>query len=173
MTVELTAGRLEGRAVHLGARAIDAAGAGDVIVVANDGRLDAAAWGGLLSAGAAVRGIQAVVIDGACRDVEEQRDLDVEIFCKGVVPATARGRFAERSWGGPIMISGVPVDAGDWVVGDATGIVIVPAGRVEAVIAAAAHLARREAGLRQAILARQLVSEVLDASYESLIAGGE
>ena len=48
--------------------AIDAAGSGDVIVVAAGGRRDAAMIGELLSSAARLKGIAGVVVDGAVRD---------------------------------------------------------------------------------------------------------
>ena len=169
ITVELGPFEAGVAQAHLGAQAIDSARKGDVIVVANAGRLDVAAWGGLLSAGAEARSVEAVVIDGACRDADDLWDLELEVFCKGVTPLTARGRVTQRSFNQPVCISGVKVSPGDWVVGDASGVVIVPAGRVEAVLSAAQRLALREVDLRRAILAGEPVSEVLDTSYETLL----
>lgn len=173
ITVEVGPQESESSRIHLGARAIDSAGKGDVIVVANSGRLDTAVWGGLLSTGASIKGVEAVVIDGACRDVEELLDLGVEAFCRGVVPVTARGRYVELSFGEHVTISGVPVDPGDWVVGDATGIVVIPAGRVEDVIAVAVRISRNEDRLRRSILEHRPVADVLADSYESLVEGNQ
>ena len=62
---------------HLCTAAVDASGPGDVIVIANDGRVDCASWGGLLSKAASLRGVEGVVIDGACRDVPEAVELEL------------------------------------------------------------------------------------------------
>src|SRR3989304_821062 len=59
----------------LGPAAIEAAQPGDVIVIEH-GRLDAAGWGGILSAAAKQKGVAGVVCDGAGRDIEEGRELD-------------------------------------------------------------------------------------------------
>ncbi|MQA88279.1 MAG: demethylmenaquinone methyltransferase, partial [Streptosporangiales bacterium] len=53
--------------VHLGVRAIERCGPGDVIVVDNGGRVDMGGWGGLLSLAASLKKISGVVVDGACR----------------------------------------------------------------------------------------------------------
>jgi regulator of RNase E activity RraA len=60
---------------HLGTAAIVAATPGDVIVIDHQGRGDAAGWGGILSTAAKVRGVAGVVVDGACRDIDESRDV--------------------------------------------------------------------------------------------------
>ena len=51
-------------------KALDLAHPGDVIVVENHARYDAAGWGGILSNGAQVRGVAGVIVDGAARDIE-------------------------------------------------------------------------------------------------------
>ena len=71
VTVKLTAaGETKGK-THLGIKAIEAAKAGDVIVIDNGGRLDTSCWGGILANGAQMKGVSGVVIDGACRDVDD------------------------------------------------------------------------------------------------------
>ena len=54
---------------HILTGAIAGAGPDDVIVVANGGRTDVSSWGGIVSAGAAVRSVRGVITDGACRDM--------------------------------------------------------------------------------------------------------
>ncbi len=54
---------------HILTGVIAGAGPENVIVVANGGRTDVSSWGGIVSTGAAVRGVQGVITDGACRDV--------------------------------------------------------------------------------------------------------
>ena len=60
---------------HLGTTAIEAAQAGDVIVLEQRTGIDAACWGGNLSLAAQLRGVAGVVIDGPARDVDEAREL--------------------------------------------------------------------------------------------------
>lgn len=171
VTVELGPADGASPAVHLGARAVDAAREGSVFVVANGGRTDIAVWGGLLSTAAAVRGAEGVIVDGACRDVEEIGELGIEVFCRGVAPVTARGRVVERSSGQPVKISEVSVFPGDWVVGDATGVVILLADRLDDVLSVAGELAELESGLRRELLARRPAAEVLGRGYESMARG--
>ena len=44
-----------------------------MIVVANGGRSNVAGWGGTLSLAAKRRGVEGVIVDGACRDVDDDR----------------------------------------------------------------------------------------------------
>lgn len=129
---------------HIVTRAIAHAGPGDVLVVANDGREDVSCFGGLLSLGSVARGVVGVVVDGACRDVAEAQGLGLPVYARNVTPRTARGRLRERSFGESVEIAGVPVDDGDLVVADDSGVVFVPQGRAEEVIARAEAIVGRE-----------------------------
>lgn len=93
-TVELEP--LNGRhaGAHILTDAIAEAGAENVMVVANDGRVDVSCWGGIVSVGA-MRSIRGVVTDGACRDVDQARNLGFPVFARAQVPVTARGRRPE------------------------------------------------------------------------------
>lgn len=144
VTVKMTAaGETKGK-VHLGIRAIEAAQAGDVVVVDNGGRLDTSCWGGILANGALLKGISGVVIDGACRDVDDYVELGFPVYARGSVVATARGRIMEESTNGMIQFGGVQVRPGDGVLADRSGVVIIPAEHLEEVIARAEALFRKE-----------------------------
>ena len=158
---------------HACTAAIDAARPGDVIVVAADGRLDAAAWGGLLSLAATVRGVAGVIADGACRDVDEATDLGLPVYATGVTPLTARGRQREVAWDVPVPIAGIPVHPGDLVIADGSGVVFLPAEHAERVITAAEEVAARETALSVRIKAGESSAAVLSAGYERMLADGQ
>lgn len=153
---------------HLGANAIATASPGEVIVVDHRGRLDVSAWGGLLSLAATRRGVAGVIVDGACRDVDEARGLAFPIFARAAVPVTARGRIVEESCREPVVIGGVPVSAGDWVIADSSGVVFVPQDRAGEVIGVAEKIAAREAAMAEAIRAGESIVDVMhDASFDA------
>jgi 4-hydroxy-4-methyl-2-oxoglutarate aldolase len=155
---------------HLGTAAIESAQPGDVIVVAAGGRVDAAGWGGVLSLAATIRGVPGVIVDGACRDVDESVTLGLPVYALAAVPATARGRQAEVGWNTPVDIAGVAVAPGDLVVADGSGVVFVPAGRAADVVAAAERIAAREAVMAGRLRAGEPASAVLSADYEEMLA---
>jgi 4-hydroxy-4-methyl-2-oxoglutarate aldolase len=173
ITVQLGPADGSPSARHLGTAAVDASGPSDVIVVANHGRADCAAWGGLLSQAAAVKGVAGVVIDGACRDVPEAIEAGLAIHARAAVAVTARGRVVERSWAEPVTIAGVSVARGDLVVADASGVAFVSADVAETVISTAERIARRERELARALRAGTPVSDVLGADYETMIRDGD
>lgn len=156
---------------HLGAAAVDAAGPETVVVVANGGRVDCASWGGLLSLGASLRGVAGAVLDGACRDVDEARQLRFPVRARAAVPATARGRVRELSSGEPVTFAGVAVAPGDLVLADSSGVVFVAAAHAVEVLDAAEEIVVREAAMAAALRAGRPVAAVLDADYESSIRG--
>jgi 4-hydroxy-4-methyl-2-oxoglutarate aldolase len=158
-----TAGR------HLGTAAIEAAQPGDVIVVAAGGRVEAAGWGGVLSLAAIIRGVSGVIVDGACRDVDECATLGMPVYALAAVPTTARGRQAEVDWNTAVDVAGVTIAPGDLVVADGSGVVFVPAGRAADVVAAAERIAAREAAMAGRLRAGQPASAVLSADYEEML----
>ncbi|MFF3573943.1 RraA family protein [Nocardia jiangxiensis] len=173
VTVKLAAGVFdaEQRRVHLGARAIERSEPGSVIVVDNAGRTEMGGWGGLLSLAAHRAGVAGVVLDGACRDVDEARELGFPVFARCGVPRTARRRVYEESTGEPVCIGGVTVAAGDFVVADGSGVVVLPRARVEEIIGEAERLAEREREMVARLTIGERVGVVLGGNYESMTAG--
>lgn len=171
VTVRLAAGDPpeEKAGVHLGARAIESSAPGEVIVVANEGRVSMGSWGGLLSRAAQAAGGAGVVTDGAVRDVDEARELGFAVFGRAGVPRTARGRVHEVSTNGPIVVSGITVNPGDWVVADGSGVVFVPAVDAERIAGVARELVEREAALITLLERGDPVTEVLGTPYESML----
>lgn len=154
--------------VHLGARAIVASTSQTVIVVAHPG-VDAGGWGGVLSAGAQEAGVRGVVLDGPTRDRDEAVQLGFPIFARGTTARTARGRVYERSTGDRIQIGGQDVSDGDYVVADASGVVFVSAGDIERVLAAAEHIAAKEAAMVASLRAGNAITAVMGADYETML----
>jgi regulator of RNase E activity RraA len=152
---------------HLCTAAVAAAGPASVMVIAHPGNA-CAGWGGLLSLAAKIRGVKGVVVDGPARDVDEARELGFPIFAREATPVTARGRIREVSWGEPVLVDGVAVTPGDLVVADANGVVVVPAARVEEVLATAAGIVAREAAMAADVRAGERITEVMGRSYEAM-----
>lgn len=154
---------------HLGTAAIEAALPGDVIVVAAGGRVDAAGWGGVLSLAAMTQRVSGVIVDGACRDVDESAELGLPVYARAAVPATARGRHAEVAWNTPVEVAGVHVEPGDLVIADGSGVVFLPADHVAEIITAAEDIMAREAEMAARIRAGEPVSRVMSADYEHML----
>jgi len=80
------------------------------------------------------------VIDGAMRGVADFRALGVPMFARGTVAGSAGGHFRLEAANVPITCGGVDVAPGDYVIGDADGIAIVPGDRHTEIFAKAAEL---------------------------------
>jgi regulator of RNase E activity RraA len=153
---------------HLCTGAIEAANPGDVIVIENP-RLDAAGWGGILSAAAKTKGVAGVVCGGAVRDIDESRDLDFPVFARASIPRTARGRIIEESFNVPISVGDLSVNPNDLVLADGSGVVFLAADRAEEIMQNAEMIAAREAKMKDAVLAGDPVSEVMGRDYETML----
>lgn len=157
---------------HLGVLALETVARGQAIVVANAGRRDVAGWGGLLSVAAMMRGVAGIVVDGACRDVDDVRAAGLSVFARDVTPRTARGRVIEVAVQTTIDGGGIRVDPDDLVLADGSGIVFIPRARAHEVLDIACALRDRERALLERILAGHPIAEVLDRNYNAMTTGG-
>ncbi len=102
-------------------------------------------WGEVLTTGAQARGLAGLVIDGGVRD----RDA-LEAHRFAVFAATVALRGATKNQRGTVnvavQVGGVTVHPGDWVVGDADGVVAIPGDDLGAVYAAGRERAAKEEG---------------------------
>lgn len=169
--ITVTLGPAEGGVAprHLCTAAVEMGGAGDVIVVEHHSSALAAGWGGILSCAAKTRGIEGVVVDGMCRDIDEAIEFGFPVYGTGSIPSTARGRVMEVACQEPVVIGGVRVRPGDLVLADTTGVVFVPAARAEEVVALATGLTERERQMLLRVRAGEPVSAVMSHQYESML----
>ncbi len=130
---------------------IDEVAPGQVVVIANDGRLDATVWGDILTAVASAKGIAATVIDGVCRDSDRCVELAYPVFARGNTMRTGKDRVTADAYNVPVRLGTVRVAPGDWLAGDADGVVAIPADRAEEVLAIAEEIERVETLIRTAV----------------------
>jgi regulator of RNase E activity RraA len=158
---------LEERADGAGApthalEAIDTAAAGSVVVIGVERAREVAVWGGLMTAGAAARGLAGAVLDGAARDVEEiERDFGMPVYARAISPKTTVGTYRTVAHGVPVECGGIRVSPGDFVVADRDGVVVVPAGMVEQVLAVGREIEERERQTTERIRALGSISKAV------------
>jgi 4-hydroxy-4-methyl-2-oxoglutarate aldolase len=169
LTVKLD--RAEGRSNtrHLCTTAIDAATPGDVIVVEQRTGLDAASWGGNLAIGAKMRKVAGVIVEGPARDIDDCRKIDFPVFARSHTSRTARGRIVEVATNEPITVGDVEVNPGDYVVADGSGVVFIAAADIARVLESAETIVAREEAMAQALREGVPISQVMGASYESML----
>lgn len=112
---------------------LDDVKAGEVVVIDNGGRLYCTVWGDIMTFVATKNGVEGTVIDGVCRDIPGIKANDYPIFSKSTYMVTGKDRVTVDYVNRPVAISGVQVCPGDYIVGDDTGVVCVPASLAEQV----------------------------------------
>jgi 4-hydroxy-4-methyl-2-oxoglutarate aldolase len=116
---------------------------GEVLVLTMPEPVPVAVVGDLLATQAQGRGVAALLVDAAVRDVEELRELGLPIWARYVRVCGAEKR-TPGTIGQPVVVGGAEIRQGDIVVLDADGAVVVPRERVDEVLAAARDRAERE-----------------------------
>ena len=127
---------------------IDDLAPGTVVVLDNAGRLDATVWGDLLTATASRRELGGTVIDGVCRDSDRALELGYPVYSRGRWMRTGKDRVRVDGYRIPVTVGGVRIEPGDLLLGDADGVVAVPASRSDEVIAAAEQIRDAENRIR-------------------------
>ncbi|MGN9784912.1 methyltransferase [Nonomuraea sp. ZG12] len=147
LTVDVRSG--DNLAIH---RALDEARPGDVLVVNGHGDMTRALIGDLIGEIMVNAGVAGAVVDGAVRDVQALSEMGLTVYARAITPA---GPFkgGPGTIGAPVAVGGVVVAAGDVLVGDADGVVVVPRLRVHEVVGAVDGIVEKEEELRQRILA--------------------
>lgn len=150
---------------HLCVDAINSAKPGDVILIDNHGDMDTSCWGGLLANGAQAKGLAGVAVDGVARDLDYYMECGFPVYARGTAVRTSRGRVMEYETNGMIQFCNIQVRPGDVVVGDHSGISIIPQERLEEVIAKAQELEANEAKMMQDVGAGANMFDV-DKKYD-------
>jgi 4-hydroxy-4-methyl-2-oxoglutarate aldolase len=132
---------------------LDDVSPGEVVVLDNAGRTDCTVWGDILTTIAADRGVAGTVIDGVCRDVARALQLGYPIHSRGRFMRTGKDRVEVSDVGRPVSIGGVQVKAGDLVLGDPDGIVVVPSDVEDEVLGTATLIAAGEEAILADVLA--------------------
>lgn len=148
---------------------IDGVEPGSVVVLDNQGRTDCTVWGDILTSVAHSRGIAGTVIDGVCRDVARSIEVGYPVFTRGRNMVTGKDRVRLAATDEPVRLGGVVVRPGDFVIGDADGVVVLGQERLNQVLDAAEGIAEAEDAIRLAAMSgTPLVEARTRAGYHSL-----
>jgi regulator of RNase E activity RraA len=117
---------------------IDSLRPGEVAVLACGGPTEVIApWGELLSTAARARQAAGCLTDGLVRDIVRIRTMRLPVFHGGIGPLDTKNRAEMVEKDATVTVAGVAISPGDWVLGDADGVVVIPADRSEQVFRAA------------------------------------
>jgi 4-hydroxy-4-methyl-2-oxoglutarate aldolase len=117
---------------------------GDILVVATTSHADNGVFGELLATSVMARGCVGVVVDGGVRDVSDLRRMGLPVWTR-VIHALGTVKETPGSVNLPMICGGVNVSAGDVVVADDDGVVVVEREHATQVVERVrARLAREE-----------------------------
>jgi len=129
--------------------AIDRASKGDILVIDAGGGTPAV-WGELATHSALQKGLGGIVIHGAVRDTADIKKMDLPVFSSDITPQAGEPKgFGEI--GVPIVINGVRVKTGDWIIGDDDGVLVVPKEKAVEFTNRAMDVLERENRIREEI----------------------
>ena len=168
ITVEVRPG--DNLAIHA---AMAVAQPGDVLIVDGKGDLSCALLGEIMATQAQASGIAGIIIDGAVRDADSPS--------KGHYPVSAGlnhcgpTKLISGRVNHPISVAGATVQAGDLVVADIDGVVVIPRDEVQQVIALAKEKLEMETRRLAAIHEGDLRPHWLDDALRKagMLADGE
>ena len=121
---------------------------GRVLVIAAGDGPDAAVAGGKKLTRVAALKMAGVLTDARLRDFAEIIELGLVAYCRGETILADRSELMPFEAGVPVAVDGVAVAPGDWIYGDGSGVVVIPAGEVREILDAA--LEREEADAAEA-----------------------
>ncbi|MDB5080022.1 MAG: 4-hydroxy-4-methyl-2-oxoglutarate aldolase [Chloroflexi bacterium] len=119
-------------------RAIYEAAPGDILIVHVGDHHEAGYWGEVMTTAAISQKLGGLVIDGGVRDSQRLIEVGFPVFSRTIcIRGTVKDPKGEGSLGTPVRFGDVVVHRGDLVVGDADGVVIIPAELAEEYVAKA------------------------------------
>jgi len=140
--------------------AVDKAQKGQVIVI-DAGGGSTGLWGELASLSCKGKGICGVVIDGAARDIDTIMEINFPLFSRHITSHAGEPK-GHGEIGCEIEVGGQIVHNGDWVVGDESGVVVVPQENAVEIANRALDVLERENRIREEIKRGKTLSSVLE-----------
>jgi 4-hydroxy-4-methyl-2-oxoglutarate aldolase len=140
---------------------------GSVLAVTVAGDVSRGYWGEVLATAAQAAGIVALVIDGTIRDLDRLAAMEFPVFARGhSLPGASKSGPGEI--GGTIAVGDATVRAGDWLVADADGIVVISQEVLDDVITAARAREAKERGMFDRLKAGATTVELLGLDISSI-----
>jgi 3-hexulose-6-phosphate synthase/6-phospho-3-hexuloisomerase len=94
-----------------------------LVIDVNGGKT--AIWGELATNSAKKKGLSGVVIDGAIRDLDDILKIEFPVFSRYISPNAGEPKGLGEI-GSEINCGGQTVKTGDWIIGDDSGVIVVP-----------------------------------------------
>jgi len=153
-------------ATDLQRRAVEMVVPGDVLVIDARGKTGAASFGHIIATRIAARGAAGLVTDGGLRDSPAFAELDLPAYFRAPHATTSSVLHHPVGIGEPIGCADVLVVPGDVIVGDAEGVVVIPAALADEVAAGAAAQEEVEAFAVERVRAGEPIADVYPLADE-------
>ncbi len=98
------------------------------------------------------KGVKGYLCDGGCRDTVKIEETGLRVWFRYQTPRDIVGRWVPERMGEPVVIGGVAIRTGDYLMADRDGAVIIPQEIVEEVTTKVEEVLRTENKVRTAIL---------------------
>jgi 2-keto-4-pentenoate hydratase/2-oxohepta-3-ene-1,7-dioic acid hydratase in catechol pathway/regulator of RNase E activity RraA len=138
-------------------RAFDSLRPGEVLVIEARGEKGTGTAGDILALRAQVLGAVGIVTDGGVRDLATVTELGIPTYHAGPHPAVLGRRHVPWETDVTVACGGTAVQPGDVIVGDADGVLVIPPGIVEEVVADAIEQERQETFIAEQVGAGESV----------------
>jgi len=121
------------------------------VAVYDTGDEEAAHIGELSTLSLQKQGCRGAVIDGGTRDITHILDQEFPVFTRYRTPADGPPRWRLEEWNVPVQIGKVEIRPGDFIHGDADGVVVVPQDVTKEVLERAEETVNDENMVRKAV----------------------
>lgn len=147
-------------------RAFDQVGEGEVIVIEARGETGSGTLGDILALRARARGAAGIVTDGGVRDIDAVAAIDLPVFSRGGHPAVLGRKHVPWDVDVTIACGGTTVQPGDVIVGDADGVIVLPAHLAREVAEAARVQEDEDAWVAEQVTAGHALDGLFPMSAE-------
>jgi regulator of RNase E activity RraA len=138
-------------------RAVESVLPGEVLVIGARGEPDAGTIGDILALRVQLRGGVGIITDGAVRDSAVIAGLDIPTYAASHHPGVLGRRHVPWQTDVAVACAGALIEPGDLLVGDADGVVVLPAAIVDDIVAAAVEQEREERFIAEHVAAGESV----------------
>jgi 4-hydroxy-4-methyl-2-oxoglutarate aldolase len=132
------------------------------VIVSADAEVDAALWGGMMSARAKARGAVGAAVNGGVRDVEQIAGLDFPVFGAYRCIKDIRRRGYMSRYNVPVYFGGVTIVPGDIVFADANGVLVIPHEKFDQVYTELERARSEEAATHEGLVGGEEARQMFD-----------
>ncbi len=143
---------------------------GDFFVIDRLGDERHACWGGGVTLAAQGSGIVGAALDGPCTDPGEIRAFGFPLWCRGVSPITTRIYDLGGAMNVPVSCAGAAVCAGDVVIADDSGVVVIGRHEADEIADHALERQARSERTQARLRAGEKIGDISDSTQKVLAA---